>query len=164
MPRYRATATVVWDFDSPLSQDEALALANKHLGQIPTQDGMADARLVEGVKPKRPLEPHPRRGSGLALDIRREQEQGHEKEAAPDDRGGEGQAGAALAQRQDVGHAAAPPECQDQGQRRRSVDHLRHQPLTFTRLRSRKPLPLVLQRLPAKRATVGSETAGSPLG
>jgi hypothetical protein len=34
----------------------------------------------------------------------------------------------------------------------------------FTGLWSRKPLPLVLQRQGAKRATAGSETAPCPLG
>jgi uracil-DNA glycosylase family 4 len=38
-------------------------------------------------------------------------------------------------------------------------------PITYLPgLRSRKPLPLVLQRLPAKRTSEASETAGSPLG
>jgi hypothetical protein len=36
--------------------------------------------------------------------------------------------------------------------------------IRLTRLRSRKPLPLVLQRLPAKRGSEATETAGSPLG
>ena len=44
--RFRATATIVWDFDTHLSQNEALELANKHLGDLPTQDGLSDLRLV----------------------------------------------------------------------------------------------------------------------
>lgn len=43
--RFRATATVIWEIDAG-SPDEALELANRHLGEIPNQDGMADARLV----------------------------------------------------------------------------------------------------------------------
>lgn len=44
--RYRATATVVWDFDTQLSLNDAQELANKHLGEFPTQDGINDLRLV----------------------------------------------------------------------------------------------------------------------
>lgn len=44
--RYRATATVVWDFDTQLPHNEALELANKHLGELPNQDGLNDLRLV----------------------------------------------------------------------------------------------------------------------
>lgn len=44
--RYRATATIVWDFDTQLPHNEALELANKHLGEFPNQDGLNDLRLV----------------------------------------------------------------------------------------------------------------------
>lgn len=46
MGRYRATATIVWDFDTELTHDKALEIAKKHLAEIPAQDGMADLRLV----------------------------------------------------------------------------------------------------------------------
>jgi 5-methylcytosine-specific restriction endonuclease McrA len=44
--RYRATATISWDFDTQLSHNEAQELANRHLGEFPNQDGINDLRLV----------------------------------------------------------------------------------------------------------------------
>jgi hypothetical protein len=44
--RYRATATISWDFDTQLPHNEAQEFANKHLGEFPNQDGLNDLRLV----------------------------------------------------------------------------------------------------------------------
>lgn len=47
--RFKATATVCWNFDTQLSQNEALELANKYLGDLPTQDGISDLKFVVRV-------------------------------------------------------------------------------------------------------------------
>ena len=44
--RYRATCSVVWDFNSQMSQNEALEFAKKHLGEIPKNDEIDDCRLI----------------------------------------------------------------------------------------------------------------------
>lgn len=45
--RWRATATITWDLETQnMSQPQALELANKHLGELQTQDGIKDLRLV----------------------------------------------------------------------------------------------------------------------
>ena len=44
--KFRATATITWDFDTQLSHNEALELANKHLGEIPNLDNIKDLRHV----------------------------------------------------------------------------------------------------------------------
>lgn len=46
--RFRATSTIVWDFDCS-SQKEAQELANKHLGSIPNQDGLDDLRILTSL-------------------------------------------------------------------------------------------------------------------
>lgn len=46
MPRYRATAQIIWDFDTQLSKEQATALAQQHLENIPNKDGISDLRLV----------------------------------------------------------------------------------------------------------------------
>lgn len=45
--RWRAIATITWDFDSPnRSTKEIQEIADKHLGQIPALDGMSDLRMI----------------------------------------------------------------------------------------------------------------------
>jgi hypothetical protein len=44
--KYRAIATVSWDFDTQLSQKEALEFADNHLGGFLKQDEFNDLRLV----------------------------------------------------------------------------------------------------------------------
>lgn len=46
MPRYRATAQIIWDFDTTLSKEKAVELAHQHLGELPNKDGMSDLRLI----------------------------------------------------------------------------------------------------------------------
>jgi len=46
MPRFRATANIIWDFDTTLSKDQAVELARQHLGDLPNKDGMSDLRLI----------------------------------------------------------------------------------------------------------------------
>lgn len=44
--KYRATCTIIWDFESDLPKEQALLLARKHLDEIPAKDGMEDMRFV----------------------------------------------------------------------------------------------------------------------
>ncbi len=44
--KYRATCSIVWDFNSEMSQNEALEFAKKHLGEIPKNDEIDDCRLI----------------------------------------------------------------------------------------------------------------------
>jgi len=46
MPRFRATAQIIWDFDTTVSKDQAVELARQHLGELPNKDGMPDLRLI----------------------------------------------------------------------------------------------------------------------
>lgn len=46
MAKFRATATVVWDFDSDLPQERALELAKQQIEGISPQLGLSDLRLV----------------------------------------------------------------------------------------------------------------------
>jgi 5-methylcytosine-specific restriction endonuclease McrA len=46
MTKYRATATVVWDFDSELPQEQALEHAKAQIEGLPPQQGMADLRTA----------------------------------------------------------------------------------------------------------------------
>jgi hypothetical protein len=46
MPRFRATAQIIWDFDTNVSKDQAVELARQHLDELPVKDGMSDLRLV----------------------------------------------------------------------------------------------------------------------
>jgi 5-methylcytosine-specific restriction endonuclease McrA len=46
MTKYRATATVVWDFESDKPQDQALEQAKAQIEALPPQQGMADLRMV----------------------------------------------------------------------------------------------------------------------
>jgi hypothetical protein len=44
--RYRATAQIIWDFDTNLTKEQAVELAHQHLGDLPNKDGMSDLRLI----------------------------------------------------------------------------------------------------------------------
>lgn len=44
--RYRATAQIIWDFDTTLPKDQAVEVARQHLGELPNKDGMSDLRLI----------------------------------------------------------------------------------------------------------------------
>lgn len=46
MPRYRATANIIWDFDTTFPKDQAVELARQHLGELQSKDGMCDLRLI----------------------------------------------------------------------------------------------------------------------
>jgi len=44
--KYRATCTILWDFETELPYEQALQEARKHLDEIPVKDGINDIRIV----------------------------------------------------------------------------------------------------------------------
>ena len=46
MMKFRATATIVWDFETDLPYEQAVEFAKRHLNEIPSHDNMKDVRLL----------------------------------------------------------------------------------------------------------------------
>ena len=44
--RYRAVATITWDFETDLPYNQAVEMARKHLCDVPVQDGLKDVRIL----------------------------------------------------------------------------------------------------------------------